>query len=115
MSSLTKIVEEQQEAAKEAFSSLDFAELHHNIIQFIDLFQAVDRQQSGIISNDSLQEVLCAALETDLRSNTTLWNTILDVVDPADGVQISKVEYLAHIPYFLSLRKTYELPTTARM
>ncbi|XP_052090025.1 uncharacterized protein LOC127726637 isoform X8 [Mytilus californianus] len=115
MSALTKVVNDQQDAAKEAFTSLDFSELHHNIVSFIDLFQTVDRHQSGIISIDSLQEVLCAAIETDLRSDTELWNTIIDVVDPADGVQISKVEYLAHLPYFLSLRKTEKLPRPTRM
>ncbi|VDI18863.1 uncharacterized protein [Mytilus edulis] len=115
MSALTKLVNDQKDAAKEAFTSLDFSELHHNIVSFIDLFQTVDRHQSGIISTDSLQEVLCAAIETDLRSETQLWNTIIDVVDPADGVQISKVEYLAHLPYFLSLRKTEKLPKPTRM
>lgn len=115
MSALTKVVNDQKDAAKEAFTSLDFSELHHNIVSFIDLFQTVDRHQSGIISTDSLQEVLCAAIETDLRSDTQLWNTIIDVVDPADGVQISKVEYLAHLPYFLSLRKTEKLPKPTRM
>ncbi|XP_063402473.1 uncharacterized protein LOC134686708 isoform X4 [Mytilus trossulus] len=115
MSALTKVVNDQKDAAKEAFTSLDFSELHHNIVSFIDLFQTVDRHQSGIISIDSLQEVLCAAIETDLRSETQLWNTIIDVVDPADGVQISKVEYLAHLPYFLSLRKTEKLPKPTRM
>ncbi|XP_076079681.1 uncharacterized protein LOC143049829 isoform X10 [Mytilus galloprovincialis] len=115
MSALTKVVNDQKDAAKEAFTCLDFSELHHNIVSFIDLFQTVDRHQSGIISTDSLQEVLCAAIETDLRSETQLWNTIIDVVDPADGVQISKVEYLAHLPYFLSLRKTEKLPKPTRM
>ena len=56
-----------------------------------------------------------SAIETDLRSDTQIWNTILDVVDPADGVQISKVEFLAHIPYFLSLRKSNSLPRPSRM
>ena len=115
MSALTKIVNEQKDEAKDTYSNLDFSELHHNIIHFIDLFQSVDRHQSGIISIDSLQEVLCSAIETDLRSDTQIWNTILDVVDPADGVQISKVEFLAHIPYFLSLRKSNSLPRPSRM
>lgn len=115
MSSLTKIVNDQKDASKDAFGALDFSELHQNIINFIDLFQSVDRHQSGIISIESLQEVLCAAIETDLRTDTQMWNTILNIVDPADGVQISKVEYLAHIPYFLSLRKIAELPRPTRM
>ena len=58
------------------------------------MFQSVDRHQSGIISIDSLQEVLCSAIETDLRSDTLIWNTILDVVDPVGFLQYLRVLHL---------------------
>ena len=42
----------------------------------------MDRLQRGKISLESLQEVLSAALETDLTTDDKAWNEILDIVDP---------------------------------
>ncbi|XP_078336761.1 uncharacterized protein LOC111100577 isoform X9 [Crassostrea virginica] len=104
MSTLTKKVQELKDEAAESFEHLDFSLLHDNIIKYVDLFQSVDRLQRGKISLESLQEVLSAALETDLTTDDKAWNKILDIVDPDEGGKISKIEYLAHIPYFLSLK-----------
>lgn len=51
-----------------------------------DLFQSVDRIHSGKISLESLQEVLSAALETDLSADDTNWNKILETVDPVSAL-----------------------------
>ena len=42
----------------------------------------MDRLQRGKISLESLQEVLSAALETDLTTDDKAWNKLLDIVDP---------------------------------
>ncbi|XP_052708360.1 uncharacterized protein LOC128183410 isoform X11 [Crassostrea angulata] len=104
MSTLTKKVQDLKSEAADSFGNLDFALLHDQIIKYVDLFQSVDRIHSGKISLESLQEVLSAALETDLSADDTNWNKILETVDPDEGAKISKIEFLAHIPYFLSLK-----------
>lgn len=104
MSTLTKKVQDLKSEAADSFGNLDFALLHDQIIKYVDLFQSVDRIHSGKISLESLQEVLSAALETDLAADDTNWNKILETVDPDEGAKISKIEFLAHIPYFLSLK-----------
>nr|XP_034332913.1 uncharacterized protein LOC105317929 isoform X9 [Crassostrea gigas] len=104
MSTLTKKVQDLKSESADSFGNLDFALLHDQIIKYVDLFQSVDRIHSGKISLESLQEVLSAALETDLAADDTNWNKILETVDPDEGAKISKIEFLAHIPYFLSLK-----------
>lgn len=104
MSTLTKKVQDLKSEAADSFGNLDFALLHDQIIKYVDLFQSVDRTHSGKISLESLQEVLSAALETNLSADDTSWNRILETVDPDEGAKISKIEFLAHIPYFLSLK-----------
>lgn len=104
MSTLTKKVQDLKSESADSFGNLDFALLHDQIIKYVDLFQSVDRIHSGKISLESLQEVLSAALETDLSADDTNWNKILETVDPDEGAKISKIEFLAHIPYFLSLK-----------
>ncbi|XP_056014047.1 uncharacterized protein LOC125674737 isoform X9 [Ostrea edulis] len=104
MSTLTKKVQNLRDEAADSFNSLDFSLLHNNIIKYVDLFQSVDRNQRGKISLDSLQEVLSTALEADLSADDKLWSKTLDIVDPDEGGKITKIEYLAHIPYFLTLK-----------
>ncbi|XP_062613513.1 uncharacterized protein LOC134275261 isoform X1 [Saccostrea cucullata] len=104
MSTLTKKVQSLKEEAADSFGNLDFSSLHSNIVKYVDLFQSVDRNQRGKISLESLQEVLSTAQETDLSADDKTWNKILDVIEPDEGVKISKIEYLAHIPYFLTLK-----------
>ncbi|ESP01062.1 hypothetical protein LOTGIDRAFT_172795 [Lottia gigantea] len=99
MSKLGDTVYELSGEAKEAFKDLDDVELKQFIIHYVDLFQSVDRNHSGKISLRSLKEILSTAWDVNLEDTTT-WSKMIDTVNMMKPDQITKIEYLAHLPYF---------------
>ncbi|XP_021356873.1 uncharacterized protein LOC110452580 isoform X4 [Mizuhopecten yessoensis] len=106
MSSLTKLVTNMSTSLQATFQMLNFNSLKVDIIAFVEIFQSVDRGQKGKISLDSLREVLNGILGRDLESDTALWNKIVETVNPSEAIQITKIEFLAYIPYFMSLKES---------
>ncbi|XP_033741177.1 uncharacterized protein LOC117327994 isoform X4 [Pecten maximus] len=106
MSSLTKLVTNMSDSLQTTFQKLNFNSLKADIIAFVEIFQSVDRGQKGKISLDSLREVLNGVLGRDLHSDATLWDKIVDTVNPSEAIQITKIEFLAYIPYFMSLKQS---------
>ncbi|XP_060077486.1 uncharacterized protein LOC132557038 [Ylistrum balloti] len=104
MSSLTKLVTNMSSSLQVTFQTLDFSTLKDDIIAFVEIFQSVDRSQKGKISLDSLREVLNGVLGRDLHSDTALWDKIVETVNPSEAIQVTKIEFLAYIPYFMSLK-----------
>ena len=52
-----------------------------NLLLFQILFATVDRQQTGSISIEALQEILTMALDKDLKIHTQLYTRILQTID----------------------------------
>ncbi|XP_078000199.1 uncharacterized protein LOC144452876 [Glandiceps talaboti] len=87
---------------KETYDRLDFASLEQNITQFVELYSAVDRHQSGSISVESLQGILSTALDKDISDRN--FQAMLQDLNKNSSSNIDKVEFLAYIPYFQSYK-----------
>ncbi|XP_013417078.1 uncharacterized protein LOC106178443 isoform X1 [Lingula anatina] len=92
-------------AAQDSYEGLDFATLQTSVLQFVELFQSVDRNEKGKVSIESLEEILVTLLEKNKVDNVELFQEIKQVVDPNDEDSITKIDYIAYIPYFLSLKQ----------
>ncbi|XP_069130376.1 uncharacterized protein [Argopecten irradians] len=106
MSSLTKLVTNMNDSLQSTFQKLNFNSLKADIIAFVEIFQSVDRGQKGKISLESLREVLSGVLGRDLDSDASLWNKIVENINPSEAIQVTKIEFLAYIPYFMSLKQS---------
>lgn len=104
MSSLTSVVTGLKEEAVASYSKIDFATIHEDILRYIETFQSVDRNGRGKIALEGLQEVLSSLIGKDFATDTEAWNKVLEIVNPSEVIQITKIEFLAHIPYFITLR-----------
>ncbi|XP_067674683.1 uncharacterized protein [Haliotis asinina] len=102
MKQLTQALENLGGDAKMAFQDLDTNSLATAIRKFVGLFQQVDRNNRGKISAESLQEILCSGLEKDLKSDHSLWTRITNTMGIDSSSHVTKIEFLAHLPYFLS-------------
>ncbi|XP_041354442.1 uncharacterized protein LOC121372220 isoform X3 [Gigantopelta aegis] len=103
MSQLTKMVENLRGEAQDAYQNLEFDTLEKEIQKFVELFQSVDRTNRGKISIDSLHEVLSTVLEKDFKDDE--WQKILNTISLENNSQVSKIEFLAHLPYFLASKE----------
>ncbi|KAK2169532.1 hypothetical protein LSH36_9g14034 [Paralvinella palmiformis] len=99
--SLSKKISTLNGTPLEAFNTLDETKLEGIIAKFGELFETVDRQQTGRITITSLREILNNALESDAM--TSILDIIIPVIDPENEGSVGKLDYLAFVPYFLSL------------
>ncbi|KAK6168884.1 hypothetical protein SNE40_020048 [Patella caerulea] len=100
MSQLGENVKELGKEASDAYQILDDIDIKNFIIKYVELFQRVDTSQRGSISVNSLQEILSTVFENNLKLDSTLWNKILCSINLTVPEYITKIEYLAHLPYF---------------
>ncbi|XP_052237291.1 uncharacterized protein LOC127848680 isoform X8 [Dreissena polymorpha] len=106
MSYLTNVVTALRGEPQEAYTKLNFHHLNDVILNYVELFQSVDRSHRGKISLSSLQELLNAALHRDFKSEPHNWLKVVDSLELTEPGLISKIEFLAYIPYFeLSRRR----------
>ncbi|KAL4232617.1 hypothetical protein ACF0H5_007307 [Mactra antiquata] len=105
MSYLTSVVTGLSGEPRDAYNKLEFHGLHDVILQYVELFQTVDRSHRGKIALTSLQDILQTALSIDFKTEPPIWNKILDTIDNNEPMTITKIEFLAHIPYFQTLGK----------
>ncbi|XP_071487758.1 uncharacterized protein [Diadema antillarum] len=89
---------------RDAFEKLNLSKLQQEITHFVVLFSTLDRQQTGCISLDSFRELLATALEKDIASSTSLFNSVIDGMGKSGSLSVDKVEYLVGIPYFLTFK-----------
>ncbi|KAL8619063.1 hypothetical protein ACOMHN_020761 [Nucella lapillus] len=70
-----------------------------------DLFHTADSGQKGCISVDALRELIGKSQNsaTPLAENSSDWNTIMDSLCLDFSSKVSRTEYLAHVPLFLTL------------
>ncbi|XP_067951335.1 uncharacterized protein [Watersipora subatra] len=84
------------------YEDLKFPSLNTTIIQYTELFQQVDRSAKGKIVLESLEEILCSALQREKESIEYGLSLLKDVLN-ISGNDINKVKFIAGIPYFLIL------------
>ncbi|KAL3882505.1 hypothetical protein ACJMK2_028842 [Sinanodonta woodiana] len=103
MNYLTKTITETSGPVKEAYDKINFTTLAESISQYVSLFQSMDVNQRGKISLDELKQILSIALPDDLTADTSAWQRTLESINLGSSDQITKIEYLASVPYFMSL------------
>ncbi|KAL8595363.1 hypothetical protein ACOMHN_020116 [Nucella lapillus] len=103
MTQLTNRVASLTGQAQESYGKIDFDTLEGCIIKY-DLFQQGDSSQRGWISADSLRQLLGQSQDKPAPEETSrLWNTILDSLSLDYASRVNRIEYLAHIPLFMTL------------
>ncbi|XP_060579110.1 uncharacterized protein LOC132736071 isoform X7 [Ruditapes philippinarum] len=105
MSYLTSVVTDLTGEPLDAYNKIDFHGLHEVILKYVELYQAVDRTHRGKIALSSLQEILTSALSLDFKAEPPRWNKLIDTIETSESGVISKIEFLAHIPYFQTFVK----------
>ncbi|KAK3593878.1 hypothetical protein CHS0354_011483 [Potamilus streckersoni] len=103
MNYLTKTITETSGPVKEAYEIINFTTLAESISQYVSLFQSMDVNQRGKISLDELKQILSIALPDDLTADASTWQRILESINLGSSDQVTKIEYLASVPYFMSL------------
>ncbi|XP_070185021.1 uncharacterized protein [Littorina saxatilis] len=104
MTQLTSRVAALTGPAQEAYGKLNFETLEAAIIHYVDLFQSTDSSQRGRISLESLRDLVGKSQGKEpLDENSPTWNTIMDSLSLDYSSQVNRIEYLAHIPLFMTL------------
>ncbi|KAK7108767.1 hypothetical protein V1264_016440 [Littorina saxatilis] len=104
MTQLTSRVAALTGPAQEAYGKLNFETLEVAIIHYVDLFQSTDSSQRGRISLESLRDLVSKSQGKEpLDENSPTWNTIMDSLSLDYSSQVNRIEYLAHIPLFMTL------------
>ncbi|XP_041111090.1 uncharacterized protein LOC121318455 [Polyodon spathula] len=89
-----------------AYNSLNSEKIEEDLHRYMGLFCSVDRQQHGFISLLSLQEILRAALDMDFSSyHESVWRKIIKDLQLNEVHFVSRLQYLAFVPFFLALEK----------
>ncbi|XP_064627884.1 uncharacterized protein LOC135487744 [Lineus longissimus] len=89
----------------EAFEKVDMTRIKERIVQYVELFQTVDRSGKGGISMESVEEIICQAMEKDKENDKNFLKQIFEVLKPDEEDNVNKLEFILHIPYFRSLEK----------
>jgi len=84
------------------FESLNFTTLTTIIIQYTELFQQIDRSAKGKIAVESLEDILCSALQRD-KQHIEYGLSLLKTVLQLEGGDVNKVKFIAGIPFFLTI------------
>ncbi|XP_076445420.1 uncharacterized protein LOC143283157 isoform X2 [Babylonia areolata] len=101
---LTKRVASLTGPAHDAFGKMEFESLEKSIIRYVDLFHWADSAQRGKISTDKLREVIGRSQNTTpLEESSPVWDTIIDSLCLDYTSHVTKIEYLAHVPLFLTM------------
>ncbi|XP_052831295.1 uncharacterized protein LOC106877675 isoform X5 [Octopus bimaculoides] len=104
MIQLTKAIEELSDSAIEAFNLLNFTHLQQDLLEYFIKFKSGDSDCKGSISLDSLSQLISVELGSDHQMEPLIWNHIVENISLTDATNIKKTNFLAHIPYFLSLK-----------
>ncbi|KAK1167161.1 hypothetical protein AOXY_G11835 [Acipenser oxyrinchus oxyrinchus] len=89
-----------------AYNSLNSEKIEEALHRYMGLFCSVDRQQHGCISLLSLQEILRAVLDLDFSSyHESVWRKIIRDLQLNEVHSVSRLQYLAFVPFFLALEK----------
>lgn len=89
--------------ALEAYNLLNFDTLNDSISEYLTDFQYADPSFKGNLSLDTLCALLSKHTKQNLLTNSASWNQVLSNIALTDTDSIRKTNFLAHIPYFLSL------------
>ncbi|XP_025097476.1 uncharacterized protein LOC112565853 isoform X3 [Pomacea canaliculata] len=103
MSQLTERVAGLIGKAAEAYGSLDFDTLGDFIMKYVDQFQVHDSSQRGHITLGALREVLSQATGKIMDDGSPDWEKVMDSISLDYGTQVNKIDYLAHIPLFITM------------
>lgn len=103
MTQLTKSIESLSGPALEAYNLLNFDTLNDSISEYLTDFQYADPSFKGNLSLDTLCALLSKHTKQNLLTNSASWNQVLSNIALTDTDSIRKTNFLAHIPYFLSL------------
>ncbi|CAE1256272.1 unnamed protein product [Acanthosepion pharaonis] len=103
MTQLTKNIESLSGPALEAYNLLNFDTLNDSISEYLTDFQYADPSFKGNLSLDALCALLSKHTKQNLLTNKASWNQVLSNITLTDTDSIRKTNFLAHIPYFLSL------------
>ncbi|XP_051785044.1 uncharacterized protein LOC114663896 isoform X2 [Erpetoichthys calabaricus] len=86
------------------YDNLNPETCENGMVKYMSLFCSIDRQKKGFISIASLQQILEAGLELDLSNHhRALWGQMLTDLQLEETEPVSRLQYLAYIPFFLSL------------
>ncbi|XP_014347555.2 uncharacterized protein LOC102357275 [Latimeria chalumnae] len=99
-------LEDQSKSLQIVYDDVNWETIEEDLIRYMGLFGAVDRQKRGFISVSSLREILGTSLDRDLKGyHNCLWTRLTTELNLGLEMTVSKVKYLASIPYFLSLER----------
>ncbi|XP_039617786.1 uncharacterized protein LOC120534338 isoform X2 [Polypterus senegalus] len=86
------------------YDNLNPETCENGMVKYMNLFCSIDRQKKGFISIASLQQILEAGLELDLSNHhRSSWEQMLTDLQLEETEPVSRLQYLAYIPFFLSL------------
>lgn len=100
MSYLTNIVTALTGPALEAFSKIDTHSIGKSILEYVELFQSVDRTNKGKMSLDSLRDILTTVCTQTMQPPTDMWTKVEEAITLSEPGQITKIEFLAYLPFF---------------
>ncbi|XP_035826601.1 uncharacterized protein LOC101854179 [Aplysia californica] len=107
MDRLSKTVENLTDRAAESFSALDFSTLPRDLLKYLGKFDEADTGNSGKISHDSLRRILSDTVGDQVTTDPALWDNIQNLIN-TESTQVTKIEYIAHIPLYLSFEKEHK-------
>jgi len=103
LSKLTERIKELEGPTKEAFSLVDMITISDTIIQLTELYETLDKENSGELSMESVEELLSSGLSITPEAYPNTYQNIIQVINPNEADNLSKIDFLAYIPYFVSL------------
>lgn len=104
MTQLTKTIESLSGPALEAYNYLNFDTLNDSISELLTDFQHSDPSAKGDITLDHFRDLLSKHTKQNFLTDKSLWSKILSNILLTDTGSIRKANFLAHIPYFLSIK-----------
>ncbi|KAI0236562.1 hypothetical protein LSAT2_012905 [Lamellibrachia satsuma] len=89
------------EDAKQAYDKANMETMGDSIKQYLELFQSLDQTDTGKVTLASLKGILAIVKEKDFTDD--MFGPVKTVVAPEGAEDISKLDYLACVPYFMCL------------
>nr|XP_039264179.1 uncharacterized protein LOC120339994 [Styela clava]XP_039264184.1 uncharacterized protein LOC120340000 [Styela clava] len=102
---LSRIIQNLSPSTAEMFEQCSFATLPESVVQYTELFNSVDRTARGQIGVTALLEILNTAMQRQITSDEKLLKQVLQTIEKEKDDEISKLEFLAYIPYFTHIEE----------
>ncbi|XP_074656665.1 uncharacterized protein LOC141909877 isoform X2 [Tubulanus polymorphus] len=103
---LMQRIENLSEVLKNSYEKIDMLEIKDDVIQYVELFESLDRESMGVMSMESIEEILSSSFETNPDEKPELFQEILPVINPENQDTVSKMDFLSYIPYFIYMKKS---------